>query len=69
MSAIPAPPPPLLPKPRIGDDQPVWALTGTDDAGVAAAVRAFAERTLRDRYAVAVDAAGPVALPVQGGAG
>ena len=54
---------------RIGDDQPVWALTGTDDAGVAAAVRAFAERTLRDRYAVAVDAAGPVALPVQGGAG
>ena len=54
---------------RVGEEQPVWALTGTDAAGVAAAVEAFSERVLRNRYAVAVDAGGPVALPIAGGAG
>lgn len=53
---------------RVGEEQPVWALTGTDAAGVAAAVGAFAERTLRNRYAVAVDGGAAVALPVQEGA-
>lgn len=53
---------------RIGEDEPVWALTGTDDAGVAAAVRAFGERTLRNRFAVAVDGGTPVELPVRGAA-
>ncbi len=53
---------------RIGEDPVVWALTGTDDAGVAAAVRAFSESALRDRYAVAVENGEPVALPVAGGA-
>lgn len=52
---------------RVGEDEPVWALTGTDDAGVAAAVRAFAERTLRNRYAVAVTGNAAVPLPVQDG--
>lgn len=53
---------------RVGEDQPVWALTGTDDAGVAAAVRAFGERTLRNRFAVAVEDGASVALPVTGAA-
>ena len=42
---------------RVGEDQPVWAITGTDDAGVAAAVRAFTARTLRNHFAVAVEPA------------
>lgn len=54
---------------RVGEDEPVWALTGTDDAGVAGAVRAFAQATLRNRYAVAVDGGAPVALPVAAGGG
>ncbi len=52
---------------RVGEEQPVWALTGTDAAGVAAAVGAFTERTLRNRFAVAVEGGAAVALPVQEG--
>ncbi len=39
-----------------GDDRPIWVVTGTDDAGVAAAVRAFdgAARSTH-RFAVAVE--------------
>lgn len=49
-----------------GEPLPVWAVTGTDEAGVAAAADAFAERTLRRRFAVAVPSgAAPLALPVQ----
>jgi hypothetical protein len=51
---------------RIGSQQPVWGLIGTDAAGVAAAVRAFGERTLDGRYAVAADASGSIPLPVAG---
>lgn len=51
---------------RVGEQQPVWALTGTDEAGVQAAVRAFDEQTLRDRYAVAADASGAIPLPLAG---
>ena len=40
---------------RAGQSAPTWAVTGTDAAGVEAAARAFGERTLRDRFAVAVD--------------
>jgi hypothetical protein len=39
-------------------------VTGTDDAGVAAAARAFAEGTLAHRFAVAVSGGRPVPLPV-----
>jgi len=53
---------------RVGEDEPVWALTGTDDAGVAAAVGAFGEQTLRNRYALALDGSSAVALPVVRGA-
>ena len=53
---------------RVGEDQPVWAITGTDAAGVAAAVRAFSAQTLRNHYAVAVENGTPVAVPLVGGA-
>jgi len=60
---------------RVGEDQPVWAITGTDDAGVAAAVRAFTAQTLMNHYAVAVEngapgagGAPPIPLPLVGGA-
>jgi uncharacterized protein DUF4430 len=48
---------------RRGDEQPAWVVTGTDAAGVAAAARAFDERTLANRFAVAVSGGRPVALP------
>jgi hypothetical protein len=47
-----------------GDDKPIWVVTGTDDAGVASAVRAFEEGTLDHRFAVAVSDDLPVPLPV-----
>ena len=52
---------------RSGEEAPVWAVTGTDEAGVAAAARAFAQNTLHGRFAVAVVASGPLALPRPGG--
>jgi Domain of unknown function (DUF4430) len=48
---------------REGDEPPVWAVTGTDGAGVDAAARAFTERTLGRRFAVAVVGGRPVPLP------
>jgi hypothetical protein len=48
---------------REGDGPPVWAVTGTDDAGVTAAANAFTERSLERRFAVAVVGGRPVALP------
>jgi hypothetical protein len=48
---------------RAGDESPVWTVTGTDPAGVDAASRAFTERALNRRFAVAVVGARPVALP------
>jgi Domain of unknown function (DUF4430) len=48
---------------RAADAPPVWAVTGTDAAGVAAAARAFTERALARRFAVAVVRGRPVALP------
>jgi Domain of unknown function (DUF4430) len=47
-----------------GDERPIWVLTGTDDAGVASAVRAFEEGTLDHRFALAVSNDLPVPLPV-----
>lgn len=49
---------------RLGQDPPVWAVSGVGAAGVEAAARAFDARTLRRRFAVAVDASGPLALPL-----
>jgi hypothetical protein len=48
---------------REGDGPPVWTVTGTDDAGVAAAARAFTEPALDRRFAVAVVGGRAVALP------
>ena len=49
---------------RWREEPPTWIVTGPDAAGVEAAARTFSERTLRDRFAVAVEAGRPVALPV-----
>jgi hypothetical protein len=44
--------------------QPVWFVTGTDAAGVAAAARAFDESVLTDHFALAITSADlPVAVP------
>ncbi|HSJ18401.1 MAG TPA: DUF4430 domain-containing protein [Solirubrobacterales bacterium] len=50
---------------RLGEQQPTWVVTGTDDAGVDAAIELLDAGSLRDRYAVAVDKRGDEqALPV-----
>jgi Domain of unknown function (DUF4430) len=54
----------LIAATRTGEDAPVWAVTGTDAAGVQRAARAFDTATLKDRFAVAVGASGPLALPL-----
>jgi hypothetical protein len=50
----------------VGDERPTWVVTGTDDAGVASAARAFEEGTLNNRFALAVSDDLPVPLPVEG---
>lgn len=50
-----------------GDDPPVWAVTGTDDAGLAAAAQLFGERGLRSHFAVAVEGGRAEALPLEAG--
>ncbi len=44
-------------------EAPVWVVTGTDDQGVALAARAFDRATLSDRFAVALEPSGAIALP------
>jgi hypothetical protein len=56
----------LIAATRIREEAPVWVVTGTDEAGVALAARAFDASTLRDRFAVAVDSSGALALPRPG---
>jgi hypothetical protein len=56
----------LIAATRVREEAPVWVVTGTDEAGVARAARAFDAATLRDRFAVAVAANGPLALPRPG---
>lgn len=56
----------LIAATRQQQQPPVWLLTGTDERGVELAARAFDERTLDERFAVAVTADGPVALPAGG---
>jgi hypothetical protein len=48
---------------RPDDGAPTWVVTGTDPAGVEAAAEALGD-PLGDRYAVAVDDAGPIGVPV-----
>lgn len=48
---------------RAKDRQPVWFVTGTDDAGVEAAARALDEAVLSDRFALAISHDLPVAVP------
>jgi hypothetical protein len=48
---------------RADDEPPMWAVTGTDAAGVTAAAKAFTARALGRRFAVAVAGGQPVALP------
>lgn len=54
---------------RVEGEAPVWTVTGTDDAGVEAAARAFEEGALSDAYALAVVGDRGVELPVQEDAG
>ena len=49
------------------DRRPVWFVTGTDDAGVAAAARALDESVLADRFALAISRDLPVAVPLPRG--
>jgi Domain of unknown function (DUF4430) len=56
----------LIAATRNGEDAPVWAVTGTDAAGVRRAASAFDAATLRNRFAVAVGAGGPLGLPRPG---
>ncbi|MSX12636.1 MAG: DUF4430 domain-containing protein [Actinobacteria bacterium] len=54
----------------LGGQPPVWAITGTDSNGVAAAAAAFNERQLHRHYAVAVapGSGAALSLPLAGGA-
>jgi hypothetical protein len=45
-------------------EAPVWVVTGTDEDGVELAARAFNRATLADRFAVALEPGGAIALPV-----
>ena len=52
---------------RLGEQQPTWVVTGSDDAGVDAAIELLDAGSLRDSYAVAVDDRGEEQpLPVVG---
>lgn len=44
--------------------RPLWFVTGTDAAGVAAAARAFDESVLADRFALAISRDLPVTVPL-----
>jgi hypothetical protein len=51
---------------RSTEEAPVWTVTGTNNAGVEQAARAFDRATLENRFAVAVTPGGAVAVPVAG---
>jgi hypothetical protein len=55
----------LIAATRYAEEAPVWVITGTDEAGVRAAVQHFNQGTLENHFAVAFALRGaPVALPV-----
>jgi len=47
-------------------NDPVWIVTGTDDAGVAAAADALDEGALNGHFAIAVSGGKPIGLPDRG---
>jgi hypothetical protein len=51
---------------KVEDREPVWYVTGTDDAGVASAARAFDEPVLQDQFALAIADDLPVRVPLTG---
>jgi hypothetical protein len=52
---------------RFEEEAPVWLVTGTDEAGVELAARAFDRRSLENRFALALEPGGAaLALPVAG---
>ncbi len=50
---------------RFGGQQPTWLVTGTDDAGVAAAASALRSDVLRNRFAVAIVKGRALPLPIR----
>ena len=48
---------------RYRENAPVWAVTGTDAAGVLVAARAFDESVLNEKFAIAISQDLPVPLP------
>ena len=55
----------LIAATKWNDEMPTWVITGTDQAGVDAAARAFDERALRNKYALAITGGRGVALPLE----
>lgn len=53
----------LIAATRHGEDDPVWFVTGTNEAGAALAASSFDEGHLRNRFALALTPGGPVPLP------
>ncbi|MEA2218694.1 MAG: hypothetical protein QOJ35_1320 [Solirubrobacteraceae bacterium] len=53
----------LIAATRSKQREPVWFVTGTDDAGVASAARALDESALADHFALAISDDLPVAVP------
>jgi hypothetical protein len=53
----------LIAATRLPDRRPVWFVTGTDDAGVRSAARAFEESALADSYALAISDDRAVQVP------
>jgi hypothetical protein len=57
----------LIAATRYANESPVWMVTGTDEAGVQLAAKAFEQSILENHFAVALSAPGNVlALPLQG---
>ncbi|MGI8803018.1 MAG: DUF4430 domain-containing protein, partial [Solirubrobacteraceae bacterium] len=54
----------LIAATRLNDAPPIWIVTGTDAAGVAAAAQAFEPGALHDRFALAISHDLGVPLPV-----
>jgi Domain of unknown function (DUF4430) len=50
---------------RDGEEQPTWVVTGTDEAGVDAAIELLEDDSLRDRYAIASEGGRELPLPTR----
>jgi hypothetical protein len=57
----------LIAATRYGEEAPVWLVTGTDETGLELAARAFNQKTLENRFALALEPGGTaLPLPVAG---